>query len=130
MKILKKLISISLFNLFTVVSIVSAGTSISAKNIALPLPSPESQLAIKVSPKPFIRPAVSVSPSLSPSSKPSLPPPNNQCVIVIDGVKYNVTQFRKQHSGGDIFQCNVDMSQIFWARHNQAILQKMQQYRI
>jgi len=55
---------------------------------------------------------------------------DNRCIVTVDGVKYDVTQFRNQHSGGDIFQCGTDMSAIFHGQHSNSYLQKMQQYRI
>ena len=68
-------------------------------------------------------------PTLTPAPTPT-PPPSNLCVIQVDGVSYDVTQFRRSHSGGDIFQCGTDMSAIFWQEHNQSILNKMGKYRI
>lgn len=70
------------------------------------------------------------------TATPSQPAPTNapvassQCVITIDGGRYDVTQFRNIHSGGNVFNCGADMSQAFWSRHNAAILSQMQQYRI
>lgn len=53
-----------------------------------------------------------------------------QCVVIIDGVNYDVTNFRFSHSGGNIFNCGTDMSSTFWSRHNAGILNQMQKYRI
>ena len=52
------------------------------------------------------------------------------CIITIDGAKYDVSGFRNQHSGGNIFSCGADMSTAFWGRHGQSQLNKMQQFRI
>jgi len=60
----------------------------------------------------------------------STPVANPGCVILIDGVKYDVTQFRNKHSGGNVFQCGTDMSAVFWSRHNASILGMMAQYKI
>lgn len=55
---------------------------------------------------------------------------DNRCIVAIDGVKYDVTVFRKDHSGGDIFTCNTDMSAIFHSEHPNSFLQKMTRYKI
>lgn len=68
--------------------------------------------------------------TITPTDTPKADPLANRCIIVIDGVKYDVTDFRKIHSGGDIFQCGSDMSDIFHGQHNDSTLQKMQQYRV
>lgn len=57
-------------------------------------------------------------------------PPSDRCIIIIDGARYDITQFRSIHSGGDIFACGTDMSTIFWGRHDQAHLEQMARYRI
>lgn len=42
---------------------------------------------------------------------------NNQCIITVSGQQYDVTTLRSTHSGGDIFQCNTDMTTIYQNRH-------------
>lgn len=39
------------------------------------------------------------------------------CWVIVDGKKYDVTDFRNQHSGGDIFKCGTDMSEEYHGRH-------------
>ncbi len=58
--------------------------------------------------------SVSVSPV---SSGPAQATPDNRCIITIDGQKYDVTTFRNQHPGGDVFKCGTDMSAAFHAQH-------------
>lgn len=55
---------------------------------------------------------------------------SNKCIIVIDGSSYDVTIFKKIHSGGNVFKCGTDMSQIFWSRHGQIMLDFMQRYKV
>jgi hypothetical protein len=55
---------------------------------------------------------------------------DNRCIIAIDGVKYDVSVFRKEHSGGDIFTCNTDMSAVFHSQHPNSFLQRMTGYKI
>ncbi|MFA6007835.1 MAG: cytochrome b5 domain-containing protein [Candidatus Shapirobacteria bacterium] len=50
------------------------------------------------------------------------------CIITINNQKYDVTQFKNQHSGGDIFVCGSDMTTIFNSKHSQRELNMMQQY--
>ncbi len=69
------------------------------------------------------------SPTSPPAPAPA-PQPTVGCMISVDGANYDVTNFRNQHSGGNIFNCGTDMSQIFWGQHNSSILSKMQKYRI
>ncbi len=62
---------------------------------------------------------------------PPAPPVDNRCIVVISGSRYDVTQLRQTHSGGDIFQCGTDMTQIFFSQHNQQLLDnQMAQYKI
>lgn len=53
---------------------------------------------------------------------------SNTCIITINNQKYDVTQFKNQHSGGDIFNCGTDMTTIFNGKHSQRELNMMQQY--
>lgn len=59
-----------------------------------------------------------------------VPTPDNRCIITIDGGRYDVTQFRFIHSGGNVFNCGADMSQTFWNRHGQSEFNILQRYRI
>ncbi len=71
-------------------------------------------------------------PQQNPPQSPQVPPEpiqSNRCLIVIDGARYDVTEFRNAHSGGNIFQCNTDMTAIFYGQHNSETLNKMQVYR-
>lgn len=52
------------------------------------------------------------------------------CIVTIDGMRYDIIQFRQIHSGGDIFSCGANMSADFWSRHSQRQLNQMQRYRI
>jgi cytochrome b involved in lipid metabolism len=52
------------------------------------------------------------------------------CIITINSQKYDVTQYRFQHPGGNVFQCGTDMSTIFADKHPQSYLNKIQSYLI
>lgn len=55
---------------------------------------------------------------------------DNRCIIVIDGVSYDVTEFREIHSGGNIFNCGTDVSGLFHGRHPESYLEIMAKYKI
>lgn len=61
---------------------------------------------------------------------PAAPTADSRCVIVIDGGRYDVSAFRNQHSGGNVFSCGTDMSAIFHGEHPNSFLQKMARYKI
>lgn len=54
----------------------------------------------------------------------------NSCIVTVDGVRYDITNFKNMHSGGDVFSCGSDMSATFWNQHSQKQLSQMQKYRI
>lgn len=58
------------------------------------------------------------------------PVSSSSCIVTIDGVNYDVTKYRKQHSGGDIFKCGTDMTKIFDSEHGARELRQMQQYKV
>lgn len=53
-------------------------------------------------------------------------PAKATCIITIDGQKYDVQPLRDNHSGGDIFVCGTDMSDVFHGQHgnNLKMIQK------
>lgn len=153
MQVIKILIAMSIINAVVMIGVVTYGTPMAPTlAVATPIqveisPSPIASLAptalpkaVKSTPLPSLlsiaRPTSTPARTSTPAPKVTPPPttpaptPDSRCLIQIDGVKYNVTQFRNLHSGGNVFSCGTDMSQIFWSRHNQAILNMMQQYRI
>ncbi len=40
-----------------------------------------------------------------------------QCIITISGSKYDVTNFRYEHEGGNVFKCGEDMTEAFQKKH-------------
>ena len=160
MKIVKLLISLALVNAMAVVGLLqikpklmpisTAMTAQEAPNVVPALPASAApsttpkvttqakpaqagvnKQAVAVTAKTGVaspRPAVTT-PTPTPAPQVAVAPAAG-CIIQIDGVKYDVTRLRQTHSGGNVFTCGTDMSQIFWSRHNQRIFQVMQQYRI
>jgi hypothetical protein len=68
---------------------------------------PPSQAASVVVPKPTATP------------KPVVPQPtkDTRCIIIVSGARYNVTQLRNTHSGGNIFKCGADMTAVYKGQH-------------
>ncbi len=80
-----------------------------------------------------IEPATSsggTAPSVKPTPTSVTPAPaDNRCIVTIQGKRYDVTQLRTTHSGGDVFNCGTDMTTIFFGQHNQQLLDTtMRQY--
>jgi len=61
-----------------------------------------------------------------PSQTPQPAAASQDCIITIDGSKYDVTTLRSTHTGGDVFQCGTDMSAVFHGQHgnNLRLIQK------
>ncbi|MFA6004909.1 MAG: hypothetical protein WC775_00290 [Patescibacteria group bacterium] len=55
---------------------------------------------------------------------------DNRCIVTVRGQQFDITQFRFDHSGGNIFSCGADMTDIFNGEHGDGIFQQMQRYRI
>jgi cytochrome b involved in lipid metabolism len=60
----------------------------------------------------------------------TIPSTSATCIITLNNQKYDVTQFKNLHSGGNIFNCGTDMTTIFNGKHSQRELNMMQQYLI
>jgi len=58
------------------------------------------------------------------ATQPSAP---TTCIITVDGQKYDVESLRDTHTGGDVFQCGTDMSDVFHGKHGNN-LQMIQRY--
>ena len=59
------------------------------------------------------------------------PTVDNRCIITVNGQQYDATQLRLTHSGGDVFTCGVDNTNIFFSQHNSSFLKnKMVKYKI
>ena len=58
------------------------------------------------------------------------PTTDNSCIITVDGVKYDITKYRYLHSGGDIFKCGTDMTNIFYNQHSNSFLKQILKYKI
>lgn len=56
-------------------------------------------------------------------------PQNHSCIITLFGSRYDVTQLRNTHSGGDIFVCGTDQSSLFQGAHAGELF-RMEPYKI
>jgi cytochrome b involved in lipid metabolism len=77
-----------------------------------------------------LSPTIVVTPSTTTGSVVATPTRDTRCLVVVDGLQYNLTQFVKLHSGGDIFQCGTDMSSSFHNQHPNNYLDILAKYRI
>ncbi|MFZ2152757.1 MAG: hypothetical protein WAV41_01735 [Microgenomates group bacterium] len=155
MKLIKIAFLIALFNFIMLGAVVMAlkkpnvpiSTAPIVANFPIPTevptviptvkPKPKSRVVAN-NPDPFAAIFSQPQPSQSPNSQPNNPTSapqtvqpttapvvDNRCIITIDGGRYDVTSFRNQHSGGDIFQCGADMSATFHNRHPNSFLNQL-----
>lgn len=67
----------------------------------------------------------------TPTPTPNIQPTADKCIITIDGVSYDVTQYKKDHTGGDVFKCGTDMTALLNKRHpDPKYLKQMAPYKI
>ena len=148
MKIIRNLFLIGLVNfvlllgLFSAASITTTNQITQPINVGLPQPTVTSIQKTEVT-TPTITPnnlsktpsptsqVVKTTPSATPAPNTPTPDPlAGKCIIYISGSRYDVTDFRNIHSGGDIFQCGTDMTDIFNGQHPASYLDKMTKYKI
>lgn len=138
MKKLHILSAFALFNLFavTIIAYVSANSTTFSERInseALPTPNIVVKQVVKKV-QMYVTPSPSSDNNINTNQVQNQPTAttlsNNSCIVTIDGVQYDLTDFINLHSGGDIFRCGQDMSVTFWDRHGQSQLNKLQRYRI
>ena len=117
-------------------TVISQKPKLSPKKISTPTsvpdptpdsPPPQAAEAVVPTEQPAPQPVDSLPP------QPTDAPPDplaGRCIIVIDGGSYDVTDYRSQHSGGDVFTCGADLSQMFHDRHPNSFLNKMAKFRV
>lgn len=148
MKFLRVAISISLLNFVFIALAVYSASSISALrkvtqtekeisvlqdiNLSSPTPTNTPRITtVNVAKTTTKAPTRTASPTIkTPSPTPPSTPVVNRCVIIIDGSKYDVTDFRSIHKGGDIFKCSTDMTQVFYSQHDKPFLSKIESMRV
>lgn len=131
MKTLRIIVGIAFVN----VLLFSVGISVAIQREAVMSPTPIESASMTPVPTSTqaapLTTAVPVATSArTPTPVPTKTPAQTGCIITVDGVRYDVTVFRKQHSGGNIFTCGADMSATFHGEHGQRELQRMQPYRL
>jgi hypothetical protein len=141
MKLIKYISAICIFQLVSIIcivgilspvtehtSVVKASTTTTEKNvtsISLTPTATTSLAPMPVVPSKNQTPIPLPSPTFSP-----VPTTDTRCIVLVDGEKFDVSEFRRIHSGGDIFQCGADMSAIFHSQHTQSEFTKLQKYRV
>jgi hypothetical protein len=145
MKTLKVLSAIGLANLAVVAGLVFVLNSRAAPTVSPGLPPPANAVDAPAVPvggsgtgTPAITPVPpptsplpeppSIVPVPSPVTQPQ-PTPVTQCIVTIQGKRYDVAPLRSTHPGGDIFICGTDMTDVFFSQHDQQMLDtKMRQF--
>lgn len=152
MKLVTVLFLLGLFNFVLMLGIFSAGTVIMGsgrkevgaavtkaatpeKTLVKARPSKKAAVTAMVSrapaaPRPMVKPTAAPTRVVTPVKTATPEPLAGKCIIMIDGGRYDVTQFRNTHSGGNVFTCGTDVSAIFHRQHPNSFLDKMRQYRI
>ncbi|HTY40190.1 MAG TPA: cytochrome b5 domain-containing protein [Candidatus Paceibacterota bacterium] len=104
--------------------IVGSEQNVQAPTSTLPTtPAPAAQPATPKATPPVQK--TSTPTPAKPLPAPVPPVVDTRCIITIDGTKYNVTDFRYQHPGGNVFVCGTDMSVAFHNRHNPQTLNRI-----
>ena len=62
------------------------------------------------------------------TTAPSSPAIDTRCIVTVSGNRYDVTVYKTQHSGGDIFKCGTDMTSAFYSQHGAGKLNQMSKY--
>lgn len=119
MKLSRILSALAIVNFLGVTFISNSLSFMARENSSTPIP-------ILATPTPI----VVIKKTVAQPSQTQPPAQNNRCIVIIDGVSYDLTNFVNIHSGGNIFNCGTDMSQTFWSQHSQKQLNQLQQYRI
>lgn len=132
---IKKLFIISLLNFVFVLGVVfvakavivpKAAENLTESVIAPTIAAPTTSPTLTVSATKTITPAATI----APTAIPTVDPLAGHCLVYLDGARYDLTEFRNMHSGGNIFQCGTDMSDIFHGQHPVSFLAKISQYKI
>lgn len=55
---------------------------------------------------------------------------SDPCIISVRGGKYDVTEFRNMHKGGNIFRCGEDMTETFNNQHGDKQFKELQKYKV
>ena len=59
----------------------------------------------------------------------SQPAQQTQCIVTVFGEKYDVTSLQSAHSGGNVFECGTDMSEVFESQHGSDV-SRIESYKI
>lgn len=100
--------------------------SIRTTPVMAPANSTQAASSESITVEPLKQQVVVIEPTVIPD--PPAPAESPQCIITVHGTRYNVTEFRSFHSGGDIFTCGADMTGVFDSQHSMGTLRKMSSY--
>lgn len=108
-------------------SVQVSGNALPTSTVSTTMPiAPKTIPLTKPTPKPTTTPAPKTTPVVTPKPVPTPPPVvDTRCLVAIDGKRYNLTDYRYQHPGGNVFACGTDMSVAFHGQHNSGKLQQI-----
>jgi len=139
MKLIKTLFVLSLINFVLILNIVAsvkiAGKFSETEQIKATQTQSPTQTETEDLPTPSVA-TTKTEPVVKPITAPAFtttPTPTEQtigCLIIIDGVSYDIKNFISQHGGGDVFVCGSDMSSAFHDQHPDSYLEKIAKYKI
>ena len=117
---------------FSLINLLIVTSAVSFLKLGSELGENEKQIMPQTAPtvSTNLSPTIVVTPSTTTGSVVATPTRDTRCLVVVDGLQYNLTQFVKLHSGGDIFQCGTDMSSSFHNQHPNNYLDILAKYRI
>lgn len=55
--------------------------------------------------------------------------PEGKCIITVSNSQYDVTTLKNSHSGGNVFECGTDMTELFESQHGGDI-SRIEEYKI
>lgn len=56
--------------------------------------------------------------------------PQERCIVTILGQKYDFTEFKKFHPGGDLFKDGMDATRLFMSEHSKDELFDLEKFRV
>lgn len=149
MKYIRNLFLLGLFNFTILVTVLLAADFVKSRSTITPIPiSPQYQVIPTVSPSvtktlpvgniksstpttvPTTKTKSTPTPQLTTQPTPTVDVLAGKCLIYISGIRYDMTDFRKIHGGGDIFQCGTDMTAIFNDQHPASYIDRIAKYKI
>ncbi|MFA6981495.1 MAG: cytochrome b5 domain-containing protein [Patescibacteria group bacterium] len=129
---IKKIVLVNLILVALVMAFIVGSSTKPASSVIEPTAVSKTETTASTVPDAVIKKADTVPAKSVQTVAATTPPikvvPDNRCIITVDGSRYDVTEYRDKHSGGDIFTCGTDMTSVFNDQHDSGTLKKMVPY--